>query len=722
MNLQNSFGVPRYLLFRFIRAVYGLFPGGKGSAFGLSEGKISKILVINLNRQPKRWRKICRELGRFRTSNGSSLLSITKRFAAVDARDGRAVAATHDVDTNYTVGDQLFVQPDSKLAACFDEQESVKMTRQEVAVARSHIEVWKSIAAGNDEYVLVLEDDVWFKRGAMDKITRAWIDAKQYCKGQNGPNLLYLSYDDTGMPNNRIDISECLFQPSRGLWFLSGYILSKKGAEILLKAMPVVGPVDMWINRQLVKLEALALDNPIIMQRPDSGSDNSYSILPYLARAGTVDSNSHILPINRLDIDQILVWTEGNDNEGLAMALSMLGLRVRKYDINDSEIYELDLDATVKTFDVLVDPPLNLIALEKIINVTDAKFILEKEFPAISRINVETLPPERTLVLSKETKQGEKWREICIFLQLDEPVHEFPIGANLSSRVFRDDRLNGSKSMSVASIDCDTLILDDSPWVLPTRNRWQPSILNEDCTSDIGKLLVDETMVNQPSSFRPLVETFPGNLALFTKEGFVLENESANLIVSKTESGGRSYRSGAFASLEPFSYGRFEAEIKAASGSGLVTGFFLHRSNPRQEIDIEFAGNDPTHLLANVYFNPGDEETEMSFGYRGAPCRIDLGFDATLEFHRYAIEWRPGKISWLVDDKIVHERVGWDPTPIPHLPMVLHGNLWVPRSQELAGKMEDASLPNSASFKNITISTFEEKTAQYINYANRLDA
>ena len=706
MNLKNSFGVPKSQLFRFMRAVCGLFPGGKGSAFGSSEGKISKILVINLNRQPKRWRNLCRELGRFRTSNGSSLLSITKRFAAVDARDGRAVAATHDVDTNYKVGDQLFVQPDSKLAACFDEQEPVKMTRQEVAVARSHIEVWKSIAAGNDEYVLVLEDDVWFKHGAMRKITSAWNDAHRYFKGQNGPNLLYLSYDDTGVSNNRVDISECLFRPSRGLWFLSGYVLSKKGAEILLKAMPVVGPVDMWINYQLVKLNALALDTPIIMQRPDSGSDNSYSILPYLARAGTVDSNSHILPIGRLDTDPILVWTAGNENEGLAMALSMLGLRVRKYDINESEVYELDLDANLKTFDVLVDPPLNVTALEKVINATEIKFILEKEFPVISRINVEMLPPERTLVLSKETKQGEKWKKICTFLQLDEPVHEFPIGANLRSRVFRDDRLYFSKSKTVAFLDYETHMLDDSPWVLPTRNKWQPSKLNEDCTSDIGKLLVVESMVNQPSNFRPLVETFPGNLALFTKEGFVLENESANLVVSKTENGGRPYSSGAFASLEPFSYGRFEAEIKPASGSGLVTGFFLHRSNPRQEIDIEFAANDPTQLLANVYFNPGDEETEMSFGYRGAPCRIDLGFDATLEFHRYAIEWRPGKISWIVDDKIVHERVSWDPTPIPHLPMILYGNLWVPRSQELAGKMEDASLPRSASFKNITISTF----------------
>ena len=95
----------------------------------------------------------------------------------------------------------------------------------------------------------------------------------------------------------------------------------------------------------------------------------------------------------------------------------------------------------------------------------------------------------------------------------------------------------------------------------------------------------------------------------------------------------------------------------------------------------------------------------MSYGYRGAPFRIDLGFDATLDFHRYAIDWHPGYIAWSVDDKVVHERVGWDPTPIPHLPMRLHANLWVPRSQELAGVLDPEALPATASFRNMEIWT-----------------
>ena len=48
------------------------------------------------------------------------------------------------------------------------------MTPQEVAIARSHVEVWKTIATGSDDHVLVLEDDVWFRRGAAAAIDRGW--------------------------------------------------------------------------------------------------------------------------------------------------------------------------------------------------------------------------------------------------------------------------------------------------------------------------------------------------------------------------------------------------------------------------------------------------------------------------------------------------------------------------------------------------------------------
>ncbi len=60
-------------------------------------------------------------------------------------------------------------------------------------------------------------------------------------------------------------------------------------------------------------------------------------------------------------------------------------------------------------------------------------------------------------------------------------------------------------------------------------------------------------------------------------------------------------------------------------------------------------------------------------------------------------------MAWLVDGKTVHERVGWDPTPIPHLSMRLHANLWAPRSEELAGRIDEGTLPAAAAFRNVLV-------------------
>ena len=124
-----------------------------------------------------------------------------------------------------------------------------------------------------------------------------------------------------------------------------------------------------------------------------------------------------------------------------------------------------------------------------------------------------------------------------------------------------------------------------------------------------------------------------------------------------------------------------------------AVGFFLHRNSPRQEIDIEIAGNRPDRLLVNVFYNPGGEGAHFDYGYRGAPSYIELGFDASKASHRFALEWTPCEIRWLVDDHLVHRRAIWDPTPIPHLPMALHVNIWPSRSAQLAGQISNRRLP-----------------------------
>jgi beta-glucanase (GH16 family) len=162
----------------------------------------------------------------------------------------------------------------------------------------------------------------------------------------------------------------------------------------------------------------------------------------------------------------------------------------------------------------------------------------------------------------------------------------------------------------------------------------------------------------------------------------------------------------AISSRDRFLFGRFETTMQAANVSGVVTGFFLHRSSPRQEIDIEIAGNRPEQLIVNVFYNPGSEGSKFDYGYRGTPAVVQLGFDASKALHRYAIEWDPFEIRWLVDGELIHRRAEWNPTPIPHLPMTLHFNTWPARSRELAGRLALRTLPASTTVRSIAVDTF----------------
>lgn len=691
------------IAFHTWRSVTARVPGRRIQAFGHGAGLISAITVINLDRQPERWRGVARELGRFRTSEGRPLTEITRRLAAVDARDGRSAAATADVDSMYRVGDQLYVQPDARLAACFAVDEPVRMTQQEVAVARSHVEAWKAIAGGSEEHVLVLEDDIWFTPGARRAIERGWRAARIRCRNESGPALLYLSYSDADGTRVREDECSALFRPSRGLWFLSGYVLSREAAAMLLRAMPVVGPVDLWMNFRFAELGALALRSPAIAQRIDVRSDNSYSMLPYLARAGVIDARQAPGPPPQSGGLRVMAWTNRREREGLAMALSMLGMRVRAFDGDEHALDLPRLYDVMTSFDALVDAPLQPSVLAAV--AADEQIVVIMEAGARAPLGVELLEAigsKRAVVVGSGDLEPLSWAVLCDSLGLIPPVDPVPVGPLRSLRLFRDYRQRTGQRPDETSARLAPP-MDESPWVLPHRARWEPVATSVPPAPATGPLVALARMDEPSEDFPHLVETFPGNLAWFAPEGVVHGEDGARLRIERVDRSPRPYRSGAFGSARSYGHGLFEAEVQAARGPGLVTGFFLHREGPRQEIDIEFPGSHPDRMLVNVYFNPGDDGAAMNFGYRGSPSWVDLGFDASAGLHRYAIDWRPDRIAWLVDGQIVYERVGWDPTPIPHLEMRLHGNVWAPRSGELAGRVDDRRLPAAAIFRNVLV-------------------
>jgi len=258
-----------------------------------------------------------------------------------------------------------------------------------------------------------------------------------------------------------------------------------------------------------------------------------------------------------------------------------------------------------------------------------------------------------------------------------------------------------------------TLEHDVTPWILPIQNivKYLP---NNGCELEILPIaqpingILDCFQELDSNSWKTVEDTFPSNQANFKKENFRILNESGFEITINHDKGeGKQYSSSSIVTKKAYLYGSFEISMKPIKGDGIISAFFIHRNDPWQEIDVEFLGNDTKKVLLNVYFNPGFENTNFNYGVRGTPILIDLGFDASEEFHTYKIEWEHHEIRWYVDNKIIHFRTTWSPTPIPSLPLNLFVNAWITNSESLAGEFKNEVLPKTMTVKHINIFQFD---------------
>jgi len=700
--------------FQFWLALLRLLPKQKCKAFntqGSQSPRIEKVYVINLDRAPSRWFKIQLEIKRVLDSSGKNLVSLTERHSAVDANAFLSEPPKDsDIDPFYTLGDQLFVEPQPLVFPTkFELKTPIRMSRAEIAIAHSHINVWRKIAASNQEYAMILEDDVWFHHGFAKHLDKVWDEVVGECDKRSKFDVLYLSFLEAKHGAPKSCLTRNVFRPLRGLWHLSGYILSREGAEKLLQLLPCRGPIDLWINHHFQSLDVLAAKKPIISQRRDIKSSNSYSILPALTTIGAINSEgASLFNIRPNEQPVFAVGPQGSGLSSLAMALGMLGYRCCSdlVSLPDLELERLLEGKEERVFNAYV----NIGFLDKNIKelrylYPNAKFILtvvkdEIKDDAFVKFKDELNDSDFVVLHSEESN---KWQVICEHLRCAPPTCYFPRLKDLGVRFIQQESI---KYDWVSK--CKNPKRDKSPWVVEPRKLWQGIhfVAIEDVQVDQVKLVrINDCMESiDPKHWILRNDTFTDNLALFRPSNVEIKPEvGAMLFVKSDPLGVRDYSAASICSRDHYLYGKFEANIQVSNVPGVVTGFFLHRNSPRQEIDIEIAGNRPDRLIVNVFFNPGGEGANFDYGYRGTPTYIDLGFDASIEIHRFTIEWSPNEIIWKVDGCIVHKRVIWDPTPIPHLPMSLHINSWPTRSIELAGRINKRRLPGAAILGSIAL-------------------
>lgn len=588
------------------------------------------------------------------------------------------------------------------------------MTQEEIAVACSHIGIWRTIAQSSASYALVLEDDIWFERSFGRILEQAWREMEDANRTSPLFDVLYVSYKEARHGAPKELVSKNVFRPERGLWYLSGYVLSRKGAQALLDLLPCQGPIDLWINHKFRELEVRALRRSLINQRRDLHSTNSYSILPTLTRIGVLNSGDAALFHRRPAHSPVFAFgAPGSGLSSLAMALSMLGYRCcSDFDeIPECEFESLLAGRTDRVFDAYVNigslgpqirvltqryPSAKYIVIDEVGSSADRQNCAIRD--ALEGADVLQLPREHT----------SSWRELCEHLRLAPPDAPYPTVRDIGLR--RHQRASPDRAIAAPA---RRLRHDPSPWIAKPRTGWtgisasafegpDSSAMTRQCfNEDFGQIQSGRWFLRN--------DTFPGNLGLFRPTN-VTAAASGGLLLAVIEEplGVRTLSAAAVSSRASFLFGRFQATLQATNVPGLVTGFFLHRDSPRQEIDVEILGNRPDHLLVNVFYNPGADGAKFDYGYRGTPTIIKLGFDASEALHRFTIEWDPCEIRWFVDMKLVHCRATWDPTPIPHLPMRLHVNTWPTLSRRLAGRLALRALPASAIVRRVAVDAYDE--------------
>ncbi|MCG8038148.1 MAG: family 16 glycosylhydrolase [Candidatus Thiodiazotropha taylori] len=679
---------------------------------GYSLSSISNIYVINLDRSPKRWKKIQRELSQVIDGNSETLTSYATRVSAVDALNFDSFSDTKAVNDIYALADQLYVDPRSVLPPGVDLEHQIKMSRQEIAITLSHIKTWEMIASGSDNYVLVIEDDVCLKPGFSSHVKKVWSELNSLDSNEALFDVLYLSYKEVNFGAEKARLTKNTFRLFRGVWFLSGYVLSKRGANRLLSQLPVQGPVDLWMNHKFDKIDAVLSSKSVISQRMDEKSENYYSALPALSKIGVLNTEAPGVFKSNLSIKPIFVI--GDKNSGLtsmSMALSMLGYRCCS-DLNklpDQEQKRLISKDSKRIFNAYI----NVGSVEE--NITglanlypESRLIILSAEPENEHIN-RLQKAWRGRVLVFDSKVISRWKDVCEFLCIAPPVSPFPELKDLGQRTLR---LKEENTLDYEPLPYQRMKADPSPWIVPFEKEYfgMPTILSGS-NHKLSNEIIDEFQNLNTAIWDLRNDTFPGNLALFTPSNFEEgRREGGRVTIRSEDMGVRDYSSAALTSKENFLFGRFDAVLKPPRANGVIAGIFLHRDTPRQEIDIEFLGNNPAKLLVNVYYNPGVDKARFDYGYRGTPVLVDLGFDASEDFHKYSIEWRPEEIRWYVDDKLIHKRYNWEPTPIPHLPMRFHINLWPSMARDLVGRIDKDHFPVSVDIQSVSLSVESEST------------
>ena len=176
------------------------------------------------------------------------------------------------------------------------------------------------------------------------------------------------------------------------------------------------------------------------------------------------------------------------------------------------------------------------------------------------------------------------------------------------------------------------------------------------------------------------------------KKTIILGLMAVAAVSAKDYSGAELYTS------ETWMYGKFEARMKMAAGSGTVSSMFLYHndsylggSEPWVEVDIEILGKNPNSFQSNIITGYAENKVTSEEHHEINPASNE-------SFHTYGMEWTPDYVSWILDGKVVRKTVKGqnDKNQVQDLgkkPQGLRFNLWSHEDAGWVGAWNDNILP-----------------------------
>lgn len=134
-------------------------------------------------------------------------------------------------------------------------------------------------------------------------------------------------------------------------------------------------------------------------------------------------------------------------------------------------------------------------------------------------------------------------------------------------------------------------------------------------------------------------------------------------VKTKNEDGTYSYTSGRVNTQgkHDFKYGYFECRAKVPTGKGYLPAFWMMPTDENLygqwpkcgEIDImEVMGQETNKAYGTIHYGEPHDQSQGTYSVAAAYNFAD-------NYHTYAVDWEPGKITWYVDGIKYHEESDW---------------------------------------------------------------